>query len=82
MSYFGGPCDSDQTGLSRGLRIHTFTNNHVYINIAFGAIQVLHNVDGGGSVRFSGKKRYEGVRCNVITITRGWVVQFPEKKLE
>ena len=25
------------------------------------AIQVLHNVDGGGGVRFSGKKRYEGV---------------------
>ena len=46
-----------------------------------GAIQVLHNADGGGGcVRFSGKKRYEGVMFNVITVTRGWVgVQFPEK---
>ena len=27
------------------------------------------------------KKRYEGVRFNVISVTRGWVgVQFPEKK--
>ena len=40
---------------------------------------MLRNADGG--VRFSGKKRYEGVRFNVISITRGWVgVQFPEKK--
>ena len=36
---------------------------------------------GGGGVRFSGKKRYKGVRFNVISITKGWVwVQFPEKK--
>ena len=35
----------------------------------------------GWGVRFSRKKRYEGVRCNVISITRGWVgIQFPEKK--
>ena len=37
---------------------------------------------GGGGVRFSGKKRFEGVRFNVICITRGWVgVQFPEKSV-
>ena len=35
MSYFGGPCDSDQTGLSRGLRIHTINNNHVYIALMY-----------------------------------------------
>ena len=36
---------------------------------------------GMGGVRFSGKKRYEDARCNVIRVTRGWVgVQFPEKK--
>ena len=35
---------------------------------------------GGGGVRCSGKKRYEGVIFNVISITRGWVgVQFAEK---
>ena len=35
---------------------------------------------GVGGVRFSGKKCYEGVMFNVISITRGWVgVQFPEK---
>ena len=47
-----------------------------------GAIQVLHNTDGGGGggVRFNRKKRYEGVMFNVISVTRGWVgVQFPEK---
>ena len=36
---------------------------------------------GVGGVEFSGKKRYEGVRFNVISATRGWVgVQFPGKK--
>ena len=35
---------------------------------------------GVGGVRFSGKKRYEGVMFNVINVTRGWVgVQFAEK---
>ena len=43
---------------------------------------MLRNGDGGGGgVKFSGKKRYEGVRFNVISVTRGWVgVQFPGKK--
>ena len=46
-----------------------------------GAIQVLRNPDGGGGVRFFGKKRYEGVRFNVISVTRGCVgVQFLWKK--
>ena len=44
---------------------------------------MLRNADGGGGgggVRFSRKKRYEGVMFNVISVTRGWVwVQFPEK---
>ena len=31
MSYFGGPCDSDQACLSNGVRIHTLINNHGYI---------------------------------------------------
>ena len=48
-----------------------------------GAIQVLHNTDGGGGggvSNFPGK-RYEGVRFNVISVTRGWVgVQIPGKK--
>ena len=36
---------------------------------------------GVGGVTFSGKKRYEGVRFNVISARRGWVgVQFPGKK--
>ena len=44
---------------------------------------MLRNADGGrGCVIFSGKKRYEGVRFNVISVTRGWVgVQFPEKSV-
>ena len=54
-------------GLSRGL-----------LGLKLGAIQVLRNADG---VKFSGKKRYEGVRFNVISVTRGWVgVQFSGKK--
>ena len=36
-----------------------------------GAIQVLRNADGGGGVHFSEKKHYEGVRFNVISVTRG-----------
>ena len=41
---------------------------------------MLRNADGGGGgLRFSGKKHYEGVRFNVIIVTRGWA-QFPEKK--
>ena len=32
-------------------------------------------------VNFPGKKRYEGVRFNVISVTMGWVgVKFPEKQ--
>ena len=32
-------------------------------------------------ISFPGKKRYEGVRFNVISITRGWMgVKFPGKK--
>ena len=49
----------------------------------FGAIQVSRNAMGvgGGGCQFSRKKHYEGVRFNVITVTRGWVrVQFPTKK--
>ena len=56
---------------------------HVDTRLSLGAIQVLHNADGGGGgggVLFSGKKHYEGVMFNVISVTRGWVgVQFPEK---
>ena len=36
---------------------------------------------GWGVSNFLGKKPYEGVRFNVISVTRGWVgVQFPEEK--
>ena len=36
---------------------------------------------GGGGVNFSVEKRYEGVRFNVISVTRGCVgVQIPGKK--
>ena len=44
---------------------------------------MLRNADGGGGggLTFSRKKRYEGVRSNVISVTRGWVgVKFPGKK--
>ena len=36
----------------------------------------------GGGVSFHGKKRYEDVRFNVISVTRGWVgVKFPGKSV-
>ena len=42
---------------------------------------MLRNADGGGGVNFSGKKRNEGVRFNLISVTWGWMgVQFPGKK--
>ena len=45
---------------------------------------MLRNAVGGGrggGVSFHGKKRYEDVRFNVISVTRGWVgVTFPGKK--
>ena len=46
------------------------------------AIQVLRTALGGWEgVKFSREKRYEGVRFNVISVTRGWVgVQIPGKK--
>ena len=43
---------------------------------------MLRNAVGGGErFSFPGKKRYEGVRFNVISVTRGWMgVKFPGKK--
>ena len=51
--------------------------------MAYGVIKVLCNAVGVGvgGVSFPGKKHYEGVRFNVISITRGWVgVKFTGKK--
>ena len=46
----------------------------------YGAIQVLRNAMGVG-VSFPGKKCYEGVRFNVISVARGCVgIKFPGKK--
>ena len=47
--------------------------------LGLGAIQVLRSKLGQ---IFFGGGRYEGVRFNVISITRGWVgVKFPEKNI-
>ena len=49
-----------------------------------GHSSVTYNADeGGGEIKFSGGKRYEGVKFNVISVKRGgWLgVQFPEKAL-
>ncbi len=43
---------------------------------------MLRNAVGGGGVSFHGKKRYEDVRFNIISVTRGWAgVEFPEKSV-
>ena len=42
---------------------------------------MLRNAGGVGGLIFPGKKGYEGVGFNVVSITRGWVgVRFPGKK--
>ena len=46
---------------------------------------MLHNavrVGGGvGGCQISNEKRYEDVRFNVSSVTRGWLgIEFPEKK--
>ena len=42
---------------------------------------MLRNAVEGWGVNFSGKKRYECVLFNVISVTRGWMgVKFPGKK--
>ena len=42
---------------------------------------MLRNAVGGGGFQLSWKKRYKGVRFNVISVTRGRVgVKFPGKK--
>ena len=38
---------------------------------SYGAIQVLRNAVRVGGDNFPGKKRYEGVRFNIIGVTRG-----------
>ncbi len=48
-----------------------------------GSFSVRNAVGGGsGGVRIHGKKHYEGVLFNVISITRGWVgVAFSGKSI-
>ena len=43
---------------------------------------MLRNADGGGGCQlFREKKRYERVRFNVTSVTRGWVSNFQEKSV-
>ena len=47
-----------------------------------GAIQGLRNTVGGGGVSFHGKRRYEGVWFNVISVTDGeWGSNFQEESV-
>ena len=62
-------------------------NSYIYISpytvIKFrGPFNCYVTQMGVGGVRFSGKKRFEGVMLNVISVTKGWVgVQFPENRV-
>ena len=47
---------------------------HIYVTNMLGAIQVLRKAMGVEGVSFPGKKLYEGVRFNVISVTRGMVI--------
>ena len=43
---------------------------------------MIRKAVGGGGCQLSRKKRYEDVRFNVISVTRGWVgVNFQEKSV-
>ena len=54
--------------------------NNPFVDI--GAIKVLCNKVGGGGVSFPENKHYEGVRFNVISVTKEWVgVKFPGKSV-
>ena len=51
-----------------------------YLHSGMGPLKCYVTQLGGGGVSFPEKKRYKGVRFNVIIVTRGWVgVTFPEK---
>ena len=55
--------------------------NKTFIKIKMGPFKCYATQMGVGGCQNFRKKRYEGVRFNVISVTRGWVgVQFPEKK--
>ena len=63
-------------------KMKTILVEAIFFNIIdIWAIQVLRNADGGG-IKFSGGKRYDGVRFNVISVTRGgWVSNFQKKSV-
>ena len=59
--------------------VREFLFSYVYVT-TMGPFKCYVTQMGVGGVRFSRKKRYEGVMFNVNSVTRGWVgVQFPEK---
>ena len=64
------------------LDVFIYYNVHQLIVCPLGAIQVLRNADGW-VVQFSGKKRYEGVRFNVILALQrgGWGSNLQKKAL-
>ena len=43
---------------------------------------MLLNAGGGGGINFSGGKRYKCLRFNVISVTRGWGVQWCQSKYQ
>ena len=51
--------------------LKTYTNADLRAYLIMIAIQVLHNAVESGVGQLSQKKHYEGVRFNVISITRG-----------
>ena len=70
-SYISGASESCQYTISEGIEYHT----------GKGPFECCVTQIGVGGVNISRKKRYEGVRFNVISVTRRWVgVQFPGKK--
>ena len=66
--------------LGRFSKIHNYTTKLLYSTVYCRGPCKCYVMQMGVGVWFSGKKRYEGVMFNVISVTRGWVgVQFPEK---
>ena len=61
---------------------HPCQQNLDGVHMSTGAIRVLRSAVGVGVSDFTGKRRYGGVRVNVISVTMGWVgVQCPENNV-
>ena len=58
-----------------------FMNYVINTKRGHSSVEVLCNAVGGGGISFRGKKCYESVRFDVISVTRGWGSNSQEKNV-